>query len=129
MPSLVWCLVLVSILSAGWMVFDGLHALILGDYVTPRSGPDAGRLGPWARIVSAIGIEPRCTAMKLAFVLEGTITLAFLLAFALGAGWAWWGLLAASVLGLWYAPVGTVLSLLAIVLLLLPAVRGFAGVG
>ena len=91
MPSLVWCLLLVSILSACWMIFDGLHALILGDYVTPRSGPDAGRLGPWSRIVSAIGIEPRCTAMKLAFVLEGTITLAFLLAFVLGAGWAWWG--------------------------------------
>ena len=34
-------------------------ALIAGDYVTPSKGQYAGQLGPWARLVSAVGLEPR----------------------------------------------------------------------
>jgi len=33
--------------EAGWMLFDGSRALIVGDYVTAKSGPYAGQLGPW----------------------------------------------------------------------------------
>jgi len=33
--------------------------------------------------------------------------------------WAWWGLLAAAVLGLWYLPVGTAINVVVVVLLFL----------
>jgi hypothetical protein len=43
--------------------YDGSRALIVGDYVTPKSGAYAGQLGPWAKLVAAVGIEPRSTVM------------------------------------------------------------------
>jgi hypothetical protein len=118
-----WLIVLLSVAEAGWMIFDGGRALTIGDYVTPASGPYAGRLGPWAAIVSAVGIAPRSTAMKLAFVACGTAWLACAVAFARGVPWAWTAMLAAAIGSLWYAPVGTLLSGLQIVLLSLPSVR------
>jgi hypothetical protein len=45
--------------EAGYMVFDGIHALTRGDYVTAAAGDYAGQLGPWATIVAAVGIDPR----------------------------------------------------------------------
>ena len=56
-----WILVLVALVlfEAGWMAFDGAHALVTGDYVTPSTGSYAGQLGPWADVVSAAGIGPR----------------------------------------------------------------------
>lgn len=45
-----------AFIEAGWMAFDGGRALVVGDYVTPRSGQYAGQLGPWAKVVSTVGI-------------------------------------------------------------------------
>jgi hypothetical protein len=58
-----WVIVILVIFAAAWMLFDGTRALILGDYVTPKSGEYAGRLGPWSILVKAIGIEPRLMSM------------------------------------------------------------------
>lgn len=88
------------------MTFDGMHALVVGDYVTPSSGPHAGELGPWSRIVSAIGIPPRSTAMKLIFVVYGSSWLSVALAWAVGARRARRAMLVAAVATLWYLPTG-----------------------
>jgi hypothetical protein len=66
-----------AIIEAGWMLFDGSRALILGDYVTPTSGPYAGQLGPWTKLVSRVGIEPRSTLMKCIFTIYGAVWLLF----------------------------------------------------
>ena len=95
-----WLIVLLSVAEAGWMVFDGGRALTIGDYVTPASGPYAGRLGPWAAIVSAVGIAPRSTTMKVAFVAFGTAWLACAVAFARRVPWAWTAMLAGDCLAL-----------------------------
>jgi hypothetical protein len=118
-----WLIILLCAAEAGWMVFDGGRALIVGDYVTPTSGPHAGQLGPWAGAVSAIGLDPRSTATKLGFVCFGLAWLVLGVAFARRASWAWTPMLAAAVASLWYAPVGTALSAVQILLLLLPSVR------
>jgi hypothetical protein len=118
-----WLVVLLAIFTQGWMTFDGAHALLSGDYVTPKSGKYAGQLGPWAKVVSAAGIEPRSTLMKVIFVFYGGITLLIAVSFILGFKWAWWGMLIAAILGLWYLPFGTLLNLVIIVLLLLPPLR------
>ena len=66
-----WLVIALALAEAGWMAFDGIRALVVGDYVTPRSGSYAGQLGPWARLVSAVGIGPRSTLMKAVFAVYG----------------------------------------------------------
>jgi len=124
MKSLVWVIVVLGLMQGGWLAFDGSRALIVGDYVTPGSGPYAGQLGPWAKLVSAIGIEPRSTLMKSIHVGLGALWIVTTVCFALRMPWAWSGMLVCAVLSLWYLPFGTLFGVIQIILLLLPAVRG-----
>src|SRR5688572_10973171 len=119
MSRLSWIVLILALLEAGWLAFDGGRALIVGDYVTPRSGEYAGRLGPWAGVVQAAGIEPRSTLMKSIHLVLGIAWLAVCACFVMGFPWARRGMLVCAVLGLWYLPLGTLLSLVQIVLLLL----------
>lgn len=105
------------------MLVDGIRALFLGDFITPTSGSYAGRLGPWARLVSAIGIQPRSRLMKWLFAVYGAIWLVVVGAFALGLRWAWLAMLLLAAGSLWYLIFGSIVSALVIVLLLLPPVR------
>ena len=64
MHWLKWILLALALLQGGWLVFDGTRALVVGDYVTPRSGVWAGQLGPWSRVLFAVGLEPRGRVVK-----------------------------------------------------------------
>lgn len=107
-----------TLLEAGWMTFDGARALVMGDYVTPRAGAHAGQLGPWQHVVSAIGIAPRSTAMKLIFITYGLSWLLIAVGFARGTSWGWTAMVVAAVASLWYFPIGTLCSVVQLVLLL-----------
>ena len=109
--------VLLVLLTAGWMLFDGTRALIRGDYVTPKAGEYAGQLGPWSNIVTVIGIEPRSTLMKSIFVLYGLLALGIAIGFAFGFPWARGAMIVVCILGLWYLPIGTITNLIALILL------------
>lgn len=119
-----WLVLVLAFLEGGWLAFDGGRALLVGDYVTPKSGTHAGQLGPWSKLVAAVGIEPRSTLMKSIHLVLGICWLVVMVCFAMGLRWASSGMLVCAVLGLWYLPFGTLLSLVQIGLLLLPAVRG-----
>jgi len=121
--SLGWVVIVLALVEAGWLTFDGTRALVVGDYVTPKSGPHAGQLGPWSKVVAAAGIEPRSTLMKSFHLGLGAAWLVVIACYAMRMPWARPGMLVCAVLGLWYLPVGTVLSVLQIVLLCLPALR------
>jgi hypothetical protein len=123
MPTLKWIVLALGLFQGGWLMFDGGRALIVGDYVTPSSGPRAGRLGPWSRIVSASGFEPRSTFIKCLHLFLGMAWVVSLLAFCLRPGAGWWAVLLCAGATLWYLPVGTLLSVLVIVLLLMPQLR------
>ncbi|MBP7746330.1 MAG: hypothetical protein KA383_09355 [Phycisphaerae bacterium] len=123
MPWLGWVIVGLGVLEGGWMLFDGGRALVVGDYVTPNAGRHAGRLGPWAHLVRGVGLEPRSTVVKVGLILLGLAWLAAAAGFGGRSPWGWWAMLGCAVLSLWYVPVGTLLSVLQIGLLLLPAVR------
>ena len=105
--------------TAGWMLFDGSRALIVGDYITPKSSEYTGQLGPWSGLVKAVGIEPRSTLMKLIFVGYGLAALVVLACFVFGLSWARTALMIVCVLGLWFLPIGTVTNLIALILLLI----------
>jgi hypothetical protein len=121
--GLKWIVVVIALVAGGWMLFDGLHAFATGDYVTPASGARAGELGPWAALVEALGIEPRSTLMKTVFVAYGAAWLIVAAAFALGERWTLGPMRALAFGALWYLVIGTVLSVLLLVLLALPSLR------
>lgn len=119
MPAMGWNVAVAVVLSValgGWMIFDGVRALVVGDYFTPRSGPYAGSLGPWAGLVLRLGIDPRSTAMKVLFVGFGIAWL--LVAAGLVFGTA--GILQISIVlsfaTLWYVPIGSAIALVVLVL-------------
>lgn len=114
-----WIISLLVILTAGYMFFDGAHALIVGDYISPTDGEYAGQLGPWAGLVASIGIEPRSTFMKVIFVVYGFSTLAVLAGFVTQQAWGRNALLVMAVLGLWYLPFGTAINIVVLMLLFL----------
>lgn len=101
-----------AVAEAGWMAFDGLRALVVGDYVAP-----GGRLGPWTKPVEALGIDPRSTGMKASFALYGLAWLALCAAFALGIPGTRAAMFVAAAGALWYLPVGTALSAIQMALL------------
>jgi hypothetical protein len=123
MAWLRWAAAVLALVQGGYMLFDGVRALLVGDYLTPRGGEYAGRLGPWANLVSAVGLEPRSTGMKLAFVVYGIAWIAVVAAFVAGRPWAWTAMLVLAAASLWYVPAGTAIGLAVIVILLLPDVR------
>ncbi len=118
-----WIVVALALCEAGWMTFDGTRALTVGDYVTPKTGPYAGQLGPWTKIVSAVGIEPRSTFMQSVFAIYGACWLVIIVCFALRLPWAWSAMLVAALGALWYLPLGTLFSVIQVVLLFLPPLR------
>lgn len=120
--------ILLALAEAGWMTFDGARAFIVGDYVTPRSGQHRGLLGPWARVVRAVGLEPRSFLMKGIFVLYGAAWLLIILCYSLGFPWARSAMLLAAAGSLWYLWVGTISSSVQLgLLLLLMATQETAG--
>lgn len=124
-----WIIVVLALLNAGYMTFDGSRALIKGDYIRPSTGDHAGELGPWTRIVSAIGIDPESSLMKSIFVVWGIVGLLTAFAFFSGVDRSLPALCLFNVLSLWYLVPGTVLSSIQLVLLCIVwlMTRGDAG--
>jgi len=91
------------------MLFDGMHQLLTGSYF-------GGRLGPWAALVSAVGISPGSIAPV--FVVLGVLWLVGGVAFLFRARWSTGLLIAVSVISLAYLVFGTILSLIALAILL-----------
>ncbi len=118
-----WIVAGLALFVGGWFAFEGGRALVVGDYITPKSGRYAGQLGTWSKVVSAVGIEPRSTLMKSIFVAYGILWLAVIVCFILKIEWAWWAMLIAAAGSLWYLPFGTLLGIVQIILLLLPTQR------
>ncbi len=117
-----WIVIFLAVLNFGFMAFDGSRALSKGDYIRPSSGAHAGQLGPWSGLVQKIGIDPESTSMKTIFVIWGIIGLAITAAYALDKPWAWKAMIAINICSAWYAMMGTLSSLIQIVLLLISKV-------
>ena len=113
-----WLTVALCAVQGGYMAFDGVRALVVGSYVTPGSGDHAGELGPWSRVVRAVGIPPESAGMKAGFVLLGAAWLVAAAGLALGTAWGRWLGVVLAVGTLWYLVPGTVISLAVLLLLL-----------
>jgi len=99
---------IIAILMGGWMVIDGLHVLIFDKFI----GPD--RPGAWAGIVSAVGLDPM--RFGLVFVAFGIDWIAGGIGVIRDRRWGYYLTMIIAVLSLWYFVIGTLLAVLAIVL-------------
>lgn len=113
-----WIILAIALFQGCWFVFDGSRALISGDYTTPKTGSHAGQLGPWSKLVSSIGLDPRGTLMKCVHVAVGFGWLIALSLLLMQKPASHIALIACSVGSLWYLPLGTILSLAELGLLL-----------
>jgi hypothetical protein len=100
---------LLAVAVGGWMVIDGAHVLLTGKYF----GPD--KPGLWADIVAAVGIDPYDIGGI--FLLLGICWIAGLIGLHLKKDWAFELSIAIAVASLWYAPVGTIISVIYIIML------------
>ena len=113
-----WIIIVCAVLNYGFMTYDGLRGITLGDYVRPQAGEYAGQLGPWSKAVATIGIDPESKLMKYIFIAIVIGGLFITVSFALDQAWAWKGMLAMAFGTLWYLIPGTIFSVVQIALLL-----------
>ena len=111
MSALEWIGIAAVVVVGGWMLMDGVHALRTGAYF-------GSRLGPWARLLSAVRIQPLSRGVRIAFVAYGVAYLLAAAAYAASVPAAPVILLVLAVLGLWYLPFGTLLNVFVIVIVL-----------
>jgi hypothetical protein len=101
---------ILSFLLGGWLVFDGARKLLTGYY----TGEQMIGLGPWATIVSTIGVRPADMAFPFLFlgiiwIVNGVIVL-------LGASTRYERTIAISIVTLFYALPGTLVGTVTILL-------------
>ena len=118
-----WIAIAMAIVLGGWMAFDGLHALVTGDFVTASSGDYAGQLGPWSKLVAAVGIPPRSLAMKVVHVALGGAWFVAVGLFAARHRLGRFALGLCAIAGLWYLPFGTIIGVIVLGLLRTRALR------
>ena len=112
-----WLIGALGCVGGAWLIFDGAYAIWTGDYVTPRSGEYAGRLGLWATLLESIGIVPRSRFVMAAHVMLGIVWAGSSVLLIIGYAWARALVLAAAVAVLWYLPFGTIVAVCQIGLL------------
>ncbi|HWY27907.1 MAG TPA: hypothetical protein VNW25_01480 [Candidatus Sulfotelmatobacter sp.] len=103
----------ISILSltlGAWLIFDGALKLVTGYY----TGEQTMGLGPWATLVSAIGIRP--SDMAFPFLFLGVLWTVNGVIVFLGSSTRYERAIAISLVTLFYALPGTLVSLVTIVL-------------
>ena len=101
--------IVLSLLNGGWMLLDGIFVLIRGKYIGPP------KPGPWAGLFYKLQVD----VFKLGplFILFGATWLLFMAGLWMGQAWAWKLGIVISILSLWYLPVGTVISIIVLIVL------------
>lgn len=91
------------------MLLDGLYVLFNGKYIGPA------KPGPWASLFDRFNID--VFRLGPLFVVFGLLWLGWLYALWTHQSWAWLFGVIISILTLWYLPVGTLFSVIILVVL------------
>lgn len=107
---------ILGLLNGGYMLLDGVYVMTRGKYIGPE------KPGPWANLFYELGVD----VYKLGplFMVFGALWLIWLYSLWKNKNWSVTFGIIISVLTLWYLPVGTLISLI-ILLLLIFAKRKF----
>mgnify|MGYP001612264996 CR=1 FL=1 len=117
-PLTVWLFFIFSWPIGWWMAYDGVHQRVTGDYVRLN-----GQLGPWASLVSAVGIDP--LSLGWIFVILGLGFIAASFGLYLRRRWGYNVGLAASLISLFYLGFGTPMAVVCLIVLLLKPTRAY----
>ncbi|MGZ5219448.1 MAG: hypothetical protein ACXWC7_05200 [Chitinophagaceae bacterium] len=103
-------LLILGFINGGYMLLDGIFVMLKGKYI----GPD--KPGPWADLFYKLDIN----VFKLGplFILFGITWIVFLIGLLTSQSWTYLLGLIISIMTLWYLPVGTLLSVIILVVLL-----------
>ena len=107
-----WPTIGLAALSCGWMLTDGVRAMITGEYARMD-----GELGPWTGVVETVGIDPNGTAMKIGFVAYGCLQLAAAGGYLAHRRWGRPAVAVAAAGSLWYLVLGTASGVIQLALL------------
>ncbi len=116
-----WLIFTLSLILGSWMVFDGARKLATGLY----TGEDTVGLGPWASIVSILGINP--ADMAIIFILLGTVWIVNGVIVVIGGPWRYERVIAMSLITLFYLVPGTLVSIATLALALKERRRAVVG--
>jgi len=103
-------LTILSLILGTWLVFDATRKLLTGYY----TGEQTIGLGPWATIVYALGVRP--ADMVFPFLFLGMIWIVNGVIILLGADTRYERAIAISIVTLFYALPGTIVSIITILL-------------
>ncbi len=98
-----------AFLNGAYMLLDGIFVLVKGKYIGPE------KPGPWAQLFYKMNID----VFKLGwlFILFGILWLLWLIAVWTNKEWAFVYGICISIFTLWYLPVGTLFSIVILVVL------------
>ena len=101
---------ILSLILGSWLIFDGTRKLLTGYY----TGEQTIGLGPWAPLVSLLGVRPADLAFPFLFL--GIIWILNSVIVLLGANTRYEPAIAISLVTLFYALPGTIVGIVTIVL-------------
>ncbi|MDZ4702054.1 MAG: hypothetical protein SH809_20255 [Rhodothermales bacterium] len=113
-PWIGWFVLVITLLSGGLMIVEGIHMLSQGRPLL---------MGVWAEWVAAAGLDPQSPTVGFIFIGYGAVLLWLTFAFLRRFSWGRVALTVALVAGLWYAPIGTTLNVIALVMVYLTPLR------
>ena len=101
---------ILGFLNGGYMLLDGIFVMMKGKYIGPE------KPGPWANLFYKLNID----VFKLGplFIFFGLLWLVWLYGLWTNQGWAYSFGIIISILTLWYLPVGTIFSLIILLILI-----------
>ena len=101
---------ILGFLNGAYMLVDGIFVMLKGKYIGPE------KPGPWSEIFSAANIN----VFKLGplFIVFGILWLTWLYSLWSARSWSITFGIIISILTLWYLPVGTLLSLIILIVLI-----------
>jgi hypothetical protein len=101
---------ILGLLNGAYMLLDGTYVILKGKYIGPP------KPGPWANLFYKLNVD----VFKLGplFMVFGLLWLVFLFGLWTNQSWMYLLGITISVLTLWYLPIGTIVSLIILVLLL-----------
>lgn len=101
---------ILGLLNGVYMLLDGIYVLLKGKYIGPE------KPGPWANLFYKLDIN----VFKLGplFIIFGLLWLTWLYGLWTNQNWTYIFGLVVSIMTLWYLPVGTIFSLIILVILL-----------
>ncbi|MEZ4701539.1 MAG: hypothetical protein R2834_14475 [Rhodothermales bacterium] len=113
-PWIGWFVLAITLINGGLMLVEGIYGLSNGRHLL---------LGAWSDWVTAAGLDPNGSTVNFVFIAYGALLIWLTFAFLRRFGWGRVAFTIALLAGLWYAPIGTTLNVIALVMVYLTPLR------